>query len=138
MWSMCELADCTVLCEPWKERKRRKTREGKYSIPMIRIRSDQLGSGAALVQSSSRAFIGTPQCSLARRRDTNIIARAKRERLPGQAETVLNPTDSAEELLARMPTAMKSYSDLDYLAVGAVISAMFQIMSLTRAHAPPM
>lgn len=54
----------------------------------------------------------------------NIIVRAKRERLPSQAETVLNPMDSAESLLARMPVsdqATKSYSDIDYLAVSAIV-----------------
>ena len=45
--------------------------------------------------------------------------RREPSRLPGQAETVLNPNDDAERLLLTLPVAesMKSYSDLDYLAV---------------------
>lgn len=46
------------------------------------------------------------------------IATASGGRLPGQAETILNPTISAEELLKLVPvasSATKSASDLDYL-----------------------
>ncbi len=50
------------------------------------------------------------------------ICRAKR--LPNQAETVFNPVDSADQVIARLPVsdvATKSYSDVDYLAVGPLL-----------------
>jgi hypothetical protein len=47
------------------------------------------------------------------------MARDGARRLPGQAETVLNGSESAEGLISRVPVAaaVKSYSDLDYLTV---------------------
>ena len=65
-----------------------------------------------------------------------IVLRAKRERLPGQAETVLNPNDDAERLLLTLPVAeaSKSYSDLDYLAVS---SRLFENLSRSDPCMPP-
>ena len=95
---------------------------------MLRLRS--LGLGPDRPSRISRVFIDETNSRLIKRDGTRIIgsdrsaarafiAWAKRERLPNQAETVLNPMDSAESLLARMPVAeqaTKSYSDIDYLA----------------------
>ena len=81
---------------------------------------------------TSRAFLVSRCSGNSRNGWDESIAPYAAKRLPGQAETILNPSESAEALIGRVPVsqATQSYSDLDYLAA-SIISSNSIVLKVT-------